>query len=67
MVPVFFFGGVLLPFLFLPFCLGPALSDDAGQGWGLWQVGMGTLHWPWGSGGDVQNQGQEVGVGMAEG
>ena len=38
-----------------------------GQGWGLWQVGMGTLQWPWASGGEVQNQGQEVGVGMAEG
>ena len=45
----------------------PALSDNAGQGWGLRQVGKGTLHWPWGSGGEVQNQGQEVGVGMAEG
>ena len=38
-----------------------------GQGWGLRQVGKGTLHWPWGSEGEVQNQGQEVGVGMAEG
>jgi hypothetical protein len=38
-----------------------------GQGWGLRQVGKGTLHWPLGSGGEVQNQGQEVGVGMAAG
>ena len=46
-----------------------------GQGWGLRQVGKGTLHWPWGSYGSkvhlpwggVQIQGQVVGFGMAEG
>ena len=46
-----------------------------GQGWGLRQVGKGTLHWPLGSYGSrvhglwggMQIQGQEVGIGMAEG
>jgi hypothetical protein len=37
------------------------------RGQGLVQVGRGTLHWPWGSGVEVKNQGQEVGVSMAEG
>ena len=46
---------------------GEGTRGTQGKGWGLRQVGKGTLHWPWGSGGEVQKQGQEVGLGMAEG
>jgi hypothetical protein len=34
---------------------------------GLGQVGRGTLHRLWSSGVEMENQGQEVGVSMAEG
>ncbi len=34
---------------------------------GLGQAGKGTLHWPWGSVGEVKNQGQGVGVIVAAG
>ena len=34
---------------------------------GLGQAGKGTLHCPWGSVGEVKNQGQGVGVGGAAG
>jgi hypothetical protein len=38
-----------------------------GEGLGQGQVGRGTLQWPLGSGGEVKNQDQEVGVSMVEG
>jgi hypothetical protein len=38
-----------------------------GQVQGLGQAGKGTLHWPWGSVGEVKNQGQGMGVIVAAG